>query len=394
MLHDLMTLSDQAQSLSQALQSTVDRLCRELDWPLGNFFVPRDDGVLEFAGGIRRLPGVGGQELILATQGARYALGVGWVGEAAARRASLSFSDLAVVSGRYKDARLRPAIDLGLTALFVQPVVLGDEVLAVLELFSGRPLPSSSAFRDLMAQAASHLGRLTARQRTEREVRRLREEREAAERARAEFLADLNHRIRTPMNAVVGMTELLLRTKLDPQQRDFAATVRAASDEVIDAVEDAVEFLGIDSGAAIDDAARQTAGPTEAAADGVRKGPLRVLVVEDNPINQKVAVKILEALEHRVEAAASGREALDMLEQRSFDVVMMDVEMPDVDGLETTRRIRRGRPAAEQPRIIAMTARAMPGDRQACLAAGMDDYLSKPVTVASLRRALEAVQKS
>jgi len=387
LLHDLMVLNDRAQSLSQALQGTVDRLCREFDWPVGHFFVPADDGTLEFAGGIRRPPGPGGQELILATQGARYPPGVGWVGEAAARAAPLAFADLAAVGGRFDDPRRRPAIDLGLTALLVQPVMLGDEILAVMELFCERPWPSSSAFRDVLTQAAAHLGRLAARLRTEEELRRLREEKDAAQQARTEFLADLNHRIRTPMNAVTGMMELLLRTKLTDQQRDFAATARAAGDEVIDAVEGAMEFLGIDSGAAVDDSS--AVEPPRDAAAGVRQQPLRVLVVEDNPINQKVAVKILEFLDHRVAAAAGGLEALAMLEQGPFDVVLMDVEMPDIDGLETTRRIRRGRPADEQPRIIAMTARAMPGDREACLAAGMDDYLAKPVTVASLRRALE-----
>lgn len=394
LLHDLTALNARAQSLSQALQGTVDRLSREFGWPVAHYFVPQEDGVLEFAGGIWKLPGLGGHELILATRAARYPPGEGWVGEAAARAAPLALTDLEAMGGRFDEPRLPAALGLGLSALFVQPVVLGDEVLAVMELFSERPLPSSTAFRDVMAQAATHLGSLAARRRAEEQLRLLREEKEAARRGRAQFLVDLGHRIRTPMNAVIGMTELLLRTRLTAQQQDFAATVRAAGDDVMQVIADAFEFLGIDFGAAVGEPAIGEAGGAEARPDGkpredVPERPLRVLVVEDNPINQKVALKILEALGHRAEVAASGREALDVLEQRPFDVVMMDIEMPELDGLETTRRIRRARPADEQPRIIAMTARAMPGDRDACLAAGMDDYLGKPVTVASLRRALE-----
>jgi signal transduction histidine kinase/CheY-like chemotaxis protein len=115
---------------------------------------------------------------------------------------------------------------------------------------------------------------------------------------------------------------------------------------------------------------------------------LRILVAEDNPANQRVALRLLERLGHHADLAASGLEVLAQLSQSAYDVILMDVQMPEMDGLETTRAICARWPAGERPRIIAMTAEAMEGDRQACLAAGMDDYVVKPVGLDRLGRAL------
>ncbi|MEM9597314.1 MAG: ATP-binding protein [Acidobacteriota bacterium] len=133
--------------------------------------------------------------------------------------------------------------------------------------------------------------------------------------------------------------------------------------------------------------------PLERAAVGIdrdlaRRLPLRILVADDSVVNQKVARMFLERMGYRADLAANGLEVLEALERQRYDVVLMDVQMPELDGLEATRRIRRRYGDDERPRIVAVTAGAMRGDRERCLAAGMDDYVSKPVQVAELQMAL------
>jgi signal transduction histidine kinase/DNA-binding response OmpR family regulator len=116
--------------------------------------------------------------------------------------------------------------------------------------------------------------------------------------------------------------------------------------------------------------------------------PLKILVAEDNAANQQVALRLLERLGYRAEVATTGREVLERLSRNPYDLILMDVQMPEMDGLEATRAICARWPVGERPRIIAMTAEAMQGDREACLAAGMDDYVVKPVSLDRLSRAL------
>jgi signal transduction histidine kinase/DNA-binding response OmpR family regulator/HPt (histidine-containing phosphotransfer) domain-containing protein len=117
--------------------------------------------------------------------------------------------------------------------------------------------------------------------------------------------------------------------------------------------------------------------------------PLRLLLAEDNVVNQKVALLTLTRLGYRADVAGNGLEVLEALQRQPYDVVLMDVQMPELDGLETTRRICHDQPPATRPRIIAMTANAMQGDREQCLEAGMDDYISKPIRIGELVSALE-----
>jgi signal transduction histidine kinase/CheY-like chemotaxis protein/HPt (histidine-containing phosphotransfer) domain-containing protein len=116
--------------------------------------------------------------------------------------------------------------------------------------------------------------------------------------------------------------------------------------------------------------------------------PLRILMAEDNATNQKVALLMLERMGYRADVAANGLEVLEALKRQPYDVVLMDVQMPEMDGLETTQKIRKDFPVHAQPHIVALTASAMKEDRDLCLAAGMDDYISKPIHVAELVAAL------
>lgn len=115
--------------------------------------------------------------------------------------------------------------------------------------------------------------------------------------------------------------------------------------------------------------------------------PLRILVAEDNAINQKIALKMLSKLGYEPVLAANGKQALDILSQKRFDLVLMDVQMPEMDGLEATRMLRLCLDV--QPVVIAMTANVMQGDRDSCLQAGMDDYISKPIDLDDLLAQLE-----
>jgi PAS domain S-box-containing protein len=117
--------------------------------------------------------------------------------------------------------------------------------------------------------------------------------------------------------------------------------------------------------------------------------PLRILVAEDNPVNQALALAVFKKMGYRAECVADGQEVLDALAQRPYDLVFMDVQMPGMDGLEATRRINETMPPESRPRIIAMTANAMYGDRERCLQSGMDDYISKPIRLEELREMVE-----
>jgi CheY-like chemotaxis protein len=133
-------------------------------------------------------------------------------------------------------------------------------------------------------------------------------------------------------------------------------------------------------------AAKPTSDPEMAA-----RHPLRILLAEDNVVNQKLALRILTQMGYRADLASNGVEAVESLVRQTYDVVLMDVQMPEMDGLEASRCINAQWPATKRPRIVAMTANAMQGDREMCLAAGMDDYITKPIRVDQLVEALMRV---
>jgi CheY-like chemotaxis protein/HPt (histidine-containing phosphotransfer) domain-containing protein len=143
-------------------------------------------------------------------------------------------------------------------------------------------------------------------------------------------------------------------------------------------------------------AVKKTPAPSRLDGTMAQRLPLRILLTDDNVINRKVALRLLQQLGYHADTASTGLEAVRALEQQPYDVILMDVQMPELDGLEATRRIRQrnaergtGNAKFRPPVIIAMTANAMQGDRDKCLAAGMDDYLPKPVRPEALQAMLE-----
>jgi CheY-like chemotaxis protein len=128
---------------------------------------------------------------------------------------------------------------------------------------------------------------------------------------------------------------------------------------------------------------------------GDATGKMAILLAEDNIVNQRVALRILQKAGHSVEVVANGLEALKALDRTAFDLILMDVQMPEMGGLEATAAIReKEKDGRWHIPIIAMTAHAMSGDRERCLAAGMDDYISKPIRAASLLALIEQYHHS
>src|SRR5882672_4363568 len=136
--------------------------------------------------------------------------------------------------------------------------------------------------------------------------------------------------------------------------------------------------------------------PTSAAKPRIDAGmsarhPLRILLAEDNVVNQKLALRLLQQMGYRADLASNGIEAIECVERQAYDVVLMDVQMPEMDGLEASKAITSRWSTEVRPRIVAMTANAMQGDRELCIAAGMDDYVTKPIRVDALVEALTRV---
>ncbi|MGH3003977.1 MAG: response regulator, partial [Gaiellaceae bacterium] len=136
-------------------------------------------------------------------------------------------------------------------------------------------------------------------------------------------------------------------------------------------------------------------GAAEPAGEAERRdadvSSLRILLAEDNVVNQKVALRLLERLGYGADVASNGLEAIEAIERSTYDVVLMDVQMPELDGLDASRLICERWPET-RPRIVAMTANALPEDREACSAAGMDDYVAKPIRSEALAEALKRVR--
>jgi CheY-like chemotaxis protein len=147
-------------------------------------------------------------------------------------------------------------------------------------------------------------------------------------------------------------------------------------------------YIAIVEALSLQDTETKVASPAETQLDPqmAKRHPLKILLAEDNVVNQKLALRLLERLGYRPDVVADGLEVLESLKRQPYDLILMDVQMPEMDGMEATRQIRA---QGLNIHIIAMTANAMSGDREECLSAGMNDYVSKPIQVNELVTALK-----
>jgi len=197
----------------------------------------------------------------------------------------------------------------------------------------------------------------------------------AAQREQAE-LRNLYHKIRTPLNGIFGMAGILLDSPLRPDQAEMVAMIQSSAEELL-------TILG-------DGKSKAAPPPPEPPAKQTPAVVLHLLLAEDDPANQMVDLTLLTRLGHIVEAVSDGTEALERLADGDYDAVILDCQMPLMDGFEATRQIRAGKVAGLNPRIpvIALTAYTGRIERDRCLAAGMNECLSKPLNPAQMLAAL------
>ncbi len=203
------------------------------------------------------------------------------------------------------------------------------------------------------------------------------QERETA--AQRALLARVSREMRTPLVAVIGMAGLLLDNDLPPRQRYAAEAIKHSGQTLLEILNRFHEELGI------------AAEPPAVAPDRVAAGApaqRRVLIAEDDAINRKVVSHMLERRGWVVDVVGNGREAVDAVQRQRYDLVVLDCDMPEVDGFAASAAIRARETGRERIPIVAMTASAKPGDRDRCLAAGMDDYVAKPFSADALDRVL------
>ncbi len=222
----------------------------------------------------------------------------------------------------------------------------------------------------------------------------------AARAAVARRAADRGYGLRTPLGAIIDMTRLLLDKAADDEMREGLATILQSAAVLQERIDMLLDLSGCPVArptAALRPAgvpARGKAAPTPAtgipACAGARTG-LRILLAEDEPVNRIFTVRALQKLGHSVQTAADGREALALLGRERFDLVLMDIQMPRLNGLDATRMIRAGHVPdldAAIP-VVALTAYAMDADRELGFEAGMDEYVTKPFEPQELAAALE-----
>ena len=201
------------------------------------------------------------------------------------------------------------------------------------------------------------------------------------------LISKLNREINSSVNGIMGMANLLKETILNKEQAKQTNTIIDCSESLLQNARNIFNSNNNQANPNVMNNYSEKKVKQNIAVDFANEFPLRILVAEDDHINQILATKMLGKLGFKPDIVSNGKEALEIVSEKTYDVILMDGLMPEMDGFEATRMIRLCLEA--QPVIIALTASTMYGDREKCLQAGMDDYISKPIDINELAGTLQ-----
>jgi CheY-like chemotaxis protein len=202
------------------------------------------------------------------------------------------------------------------------------------------------------------------------------------QKAKREALTSLNHEIRTPMNAIVGMTRLLEETNLNSEQKQYLVALQNSSSRLMQVVDEILELSNLISNSNTTNYHTMNPAIAPTTLNGIK-----ILVAEDDEINQLLIRTILTKWEATVYITSTGLEAVKKLQSEDYDLVLMDMQMPEMDGIEATKVIRK-KLKSKVP-IMAFTANVLEGEREKCMKAGMNDFMAKPFEPKDLFRKIK-----